>query len=84
MTQKLFDSARAAVGACTKCKLCETRTNTVFGEGNENARLMFVGEGPGAQEDETGRPFVGRAGQLLDKMIASIGMTREEVYTYQA
>lgn len=80
MTQKLFDSARAAVGACTKCKLCETRTNTVFGEGNENARLMFVGEGPGAQEDETGRPFVGRAGQLLDKMIASIGMTREEVY----
>lgn len=80
MTQKLFDSAKAAVNVCTKCKLCQTRTNSVFGEGNENAQIMFIGEGPGAQEDATGRPFVGKAGQLLDKMLASIGLTREEVY----
>ena len=69
-----------AVRACDKCKYCRTRTNTVFGEGNLHARLMFIGEGPGKVEDETGRPFVGPAGQLLDKMIAAIGMKREDVY----
>ena len=65
---------------CQKCELCKTRTNTVFGEGNLHAKLMFIGEGPGQQEDEMGRPFVGPAGQLLDKMIAAIGMKREDVY----
>ncbi len=67
--------------ACEKCKLCETRTTVVFGEGNPNARVMFVGEAPGQREDETGRPFVGRAGQLLDKIIQNaMGMRREDVY----
>ena len=65
---------------CEKCELCKTRTNLVFGVGNENADVLFVGEGPGADEDRMGRPFVGRAGQLLDKMIAAMGLTREEVY----
>ncbi len=69
-----------AVSVCRGCELCKTRTNPVFGEGSLKARLMFVGEGPGADEDRTGRPFVGRAGQLLDKMIAAIGLKREEVY----
>ena len=65
---------------CTKCELCKTRTNTVFGEGNLKADLMFVGEGPGRAEDEQGRPFVGPAGQLLDKMIGAIGLKRSDVY----
>ena len=65
---------------CRKCRLCAARTHAVPGEGNPHARLMFIGEGPGRDEDLTGRPFVGRAGQLLDKMIASIGLSREEVY----
>lgn len=65
---------------CQKCRLCAARTHAVPGEGNPHARLMFIGEGPGRDEDLTGRPFVGRAGQLLDKMIASIGLSREEVY----
>ena len=69
-----------AVYACEKCRLCQTRTNTVLGEGDLHAALMLVGEGPGRQEDATGRPFVGAAGQLLDKMLAAIGMTREQVY----
>lgn len=65
---------------CQKCRLCAARTHAVPGEGNPHARLMFIGEGPGRDEDLTGRPFVGRAGQLLDKMIAAIGLSREEVY----
>ncbi len=69
-----------AVAECQGCKYANTRMNTVFGEGNLRARLMFIGEGPGKVEDETGRPFVGPAGQLLDKMIAAIGMKREDVY----
>lgn len=68
------------VSACKKCALCNTRTNTVFGEGNLRAKLMFIGEGPGQQEDLQGRPFVGPAGQLLDKMIAAIGLKREDVF----
>ncbi len=66
--------------ACRDCKLSETRTNVVFGEGNENAKLMFIGEGPGETEDLTGRPFVGRAGQLLDKMLLAVDLTRDDVY----
>lgn len=69
-----------AVYACDKCRLCQTRTNVVLGEGNLHALLMFIGEGPGQQEDLSGRPFVGAAGQLLDKMLAAIGLTREQVY----
>jgi DNA polymerase len=68
------------VRGCTKCRLCEGRTQTVFGEGDVEARVMFVGEGPGRTEDETGRPFVGRAGELLTKMIGAMGLSREAVY----
>jgi uracil-DNA glycosylase len=71
---------REDITNCQKCSLHETRKNTVFGEGNLNARILFVGEGPGRDEDEQGRPFVGKAGQLLDKMIASIGFTRNDVF----
>lgn len=65
---------------CKNCNLCNTRKNTVFGEGNRSAEIMFIGEGPGQGEDELGRPFVGRAGHLLDRMLASIGFTRNDVY----
>lgn len=65
---------------CSKCRLSQTRTNVVFGEGNENADIMFIGEGPGYNEDVQGRPFVGKAGQLLDKMIEAIGLKRNDVY----
>jgi uracil-DNA glycosylase family 4 len=70
----------AEVKGCTKCRLSETRTQTVFGEGDPAAAIFFVGEGPGETEDQTGRPFVGRAGQLLDKMIAGMGLAREQVF----
>jgi DNA polymerase len=71
---------RDEVSVCTKCALCQSRTHTVFGEGDCEAPLLFIGEGPGENEDHTGRPFVGRAGQLLDKMIAAMGLRREQVY----
>jgi DNA polymerase len=67
--------------ACTKCReLARTRTQVVFGVGNRQAEIMFIGEAPGADEDEQGEPFVGRAGQLLTKIIEAMGLTREEVY----
>jgi len=68
------------VKRCTNCELCNNRTNVVFGTGNPDADLMFVGEAPGYYEDEQGEPFVGRAGQLLTKIIESIGMKRSDVY----
>ena len=68
------------VSSCTKCRLCEARNNTVPGEGAEHARLVVVGEGPGKTEDETGRPFVGKAGELLTKILSAIGLAREQVY----
>ena len=68
------------VKGCTQCSLCQGRTNTVFGEGDPDADLMFVGEGPGNDEDLSGRPFVGRAGELLSKMIAAMGLRREDVF----
>ncbi|MEL7238610.1 MAG: uracil-DNA glycosylase [Planctomycetota bacterium] len=68
------------VSGCTQCELHTTRTQTVFGEGNPEAKLMFIGEGPGQNEDETGRPFVGRAGQMLDKWIGAMGLQRQDVY----
>lgn len=66
--------------ACRRCGLCEGRTHVVFGEGSPDAELMFVGEAPGRDEDQQGRPFVGRAGQLLTRMIEAMGLTREQVY----
>ena len=71
---------RAEALACTRCPLAETRTQVVFGVGDEHAPLMFVGEGPGAEEDRTGEPFVGRAGKLLTQLIEGIGLTRDDVY----
>ncbi|MGE4233775.1 MAG: uracil-DNA glycosylase family protein [Bacteriovoracia bacterium] len=75
-----LEEVSAELGDCSRCKLCKTRNNIVFGEGNPKAKLMFVGEGPGEQEDLQGRPFVGRAGQLLDKIIQAMGLKREDVY----
>lgn len=71
---------REDIGECTRCRLHKGRTNLVFGVGNVNADLMFVGEGPGADEDAKGEPFVGRAGQLLNNMISAMGIKREDVY----
>jgi len=68
------------VSHCTRCRLCETRTKTVFGEGDIDAKILFIGEGPGENEDLTGRPFVGRAGEMLNKWIAAMGLKREQVY----
>lgn len=65
---------------CTVCRLAETRTNVVFGSGNADADVMFVGEGPGQQEDEQGLPFVGRSGQLLEQLLGEIGLERGDVY----
>jgi uracil-DNA glycosylase len=75
-----LEAIRDDIGECVRCKLHQHRTHIVFGEGDPNAKLVFVGEGPGADEDATGRPFVGKAGQLLDKIIAAIGLRRENVY----
>jgi DNA polymerase len=75
-----LSALRAEIGDCRRCKLCEGRTNLVFGVGNPNADLMFVGEGPGADEDAKGEPFVGRAGQKLNEMIRAIGLDRKDVY----
>jgi uracil-DNA glycosylase len=81
-----LDVIRLDIGECTRCRLSEKRTNIVFGSGNEHATLVFVGEGPGADEDEQGVPFVGRAGQLLTQMIDNtaakegIPITRADVY----
>jgi len=76
VAQMDWPALRAAVAACTACKLCQGRTNTVFGVGNERAQWMIVGEAPGEQEDLQGEPFVGKAGQLLDNMLRAIGLTR--------
>ena len=75
-----LDALHDACMSCNACRLGETRTNLVFGTGNENADLMFVGEGPGAQEDLQGIPFVGRAGKLLDDMLAMFDLDRSQVY----
>ena len=71
---------RDELGDCQRCKLCKGRTNLVFGVGNPDAQLVFVGEGPGADEDAQGEPFVGKAGQLLTKMIEAMGFARGDVY----
>ncbi|CAK0751203.1 uracil-DNA glycosylase [Gammaproteobacteria bacterium] len=75
-----WEGLRAQVADCHACQLWQTRTQTVFGVGNQTARLMVIGEAPGADEDRQGEPFVGRAGQLLNAMLAAIGQPREQVY----
>src|SRR3954468_13294170 len=76
----VLDDVRAGLGECTLCKLHKGRHSIVFGVGNAKARLMFVGEAPGEDEDLQGIPFVGRAGQLLTKMIEAMGFARDDVY----
>jgi uracil-DNA glycosylase len=78
--ERLLAQAAAAADACRRCAIGYERRKNVYGEGDACARLMVVGEGPGETEDELGRPFVGPAGQLLDRMLAAIGLAREEVY----
>ena len=73
-----WEDLKSACYDCKKCGVCETRTNLVFGVGNPNAEVMFIGEGPGEQEDLKGEPFVGRGGQLLDKMLAVIDLDRKK------
>ena len=80
VTNTEFDKLYNECASCQKCPLHETRTNCVFGVGNKNADLMFVGEAPGEQEDLSGTPFVGRAGQLLDKFLYAVDIDREDVY----
>lgn len=74
--QEIYESCKS----CTACPLHQTRTNCVFGAGNANAKLMFIGEAPGEQEDLTGKPFVGRAGQLLDRFLFAVDISRDDVY----
>lgn len=75
-----WEELEEACKNCKKCKLCTNRTNVVIGTGNKNADLMFIGEGPGADEDRQGIPFVGKAGKLMDMAFQGIGINREEVY----
>ncbi|MBA2341691.1 MAG: uracil-DNA glycosylase [Pyrinomonadaceae bacterium] len=80
-SNETLEDIRTDIGECMRCPLCcQGRTHVVNSEGNKGARLMFVGEAPGADEDASGRPFVGRAGQLLNKIIEAIGMKREDVF----
>jgi DNA polymerase len=76
----LWEECRRQAHNCEACALAKTRNNVVFGEGDEKSRLLFIGEGPGETEDETGRPFVGRAGLLLTKILSSVGIDRQDVY----
>ena len=78
--RETLEQIRADLGDCQRCRLASGRKTIVFGQGNTRAQVVFVGEGPGADEDEQGLPFVGRAGQLLNRMLQSIGIKREEVY----
>lgn len=78
--RKLWDEARDRALSCAACPLAETRTKVVFGDGDPDSALMFIGEGPGADEDEQGLPFVGRAGQLLTQILKAAGISRKEVY----
>ena len=80
MSNDNWEKLRAECEACTACELCKTRTNCVFGTGNENADLLFVGEAPGDNEDKTGIPFVGRAGKLLDSYLYAVDIPRDSVY----
>ena len=77
---KNWESLEAECKKCRRCNLCDTRTNLVFGEGNLKSKIMFVGEGPGYNEDVQGRPFVGRSGKLLDNLLEEINLSREKIY----
>ena len=80
MIYQTWEELEKSIENCQKCKLCKTRQNIVFGTGNKNAKIMFIGEGPGADEDRLGEPFVGRAGKLMDMAFEMVGIKREEVY----
>ena len=80
MPEERFEELKKTCLSCTACPLSQTRTNVVFGEGNPDADLMFVGEAPGEQEDLSGKPFVGRSGQLLDRYLEYVGIRREDVF----
>ncbi|MBQ2753513.1 MAG: uracil-DNA glycosylase [Firmicutes bacterium] len=80
MADKSWEILEGAVHNCKKCRLWEVRTNVVIGRGNPESDIMFIGEGPGQQEDLTGKAFVGAAGKLLDKMLESVGLSDESVY----
>lgn len=75
-----WEELEQSIVNCKKCKLCQNRTNIVFGTGNKNAEVMFIGEGPGADEDREGEPFVGKAGKLMNEAFKGLGIKREEVY----
>lgn len=75
-----WEELEASIIVCKKCKLCNNRNNIVFGTGNKNAKIMFIGEGPGADEDKEGIPFVGKAGKLMNMAFDGIGINREDVY----
>lgn len=75
-----WDDLEKSIENCKKCKLCTNRTNIVFGDGNKNADIMFIGEGPGADEDAQGLPFVGKAGKLMNMAFEGLGIKREDVY----
>ena len=75
-----WEELEDACNNCTKCELCKNRNNVVIGTGNKNAKIMFIGEGPGADEDIQGIPFVGKAGILMDKAFQGLGINREEIY----
>ena len=77
---KTWEELEESIKGCNKCKLCKTRQNIVFGIGNKQAKLMFIGEGPGADEDRLGEPFVGRAGKLMNLAFETVGIERNEVY----
>ncbi len=80
MPELSWEMVEQQIANCRRCGLCERRHSIVLGEGNHSADIMLVGEGPGADEDALGRPFVGKAGQLLDKMFSAIDIKREELY----
>lgn len=75
-----WEELESSIIDCKKCKLCTNRKNIVFGQGNKNAKIMFIGEGPGADEDMQGLPFVGKAGKLMDEAFKGIGINRQDVY----
>lgn len=80
MVQNLMTKLLSQISTCQRCGLWKTKTNYVIGEGSETARIMLIGEAPGYHEDKQGRPFVGRAGKILDELIASIGFTRQDIF----
>ncbi|MFL2539081.1 MAG: uracil-DNA glycosylase family protein [Candidatus Rariloculaceae bacterium] len=80
LSQQDWDELKDTVQGCTRCELCHGRTQTVFGVGDHGADLLIIGEAPGAEEDQRGEPFVGKAGQLLDAMLSSIHLSRDKVY----